>query len=92
MVWPLTREHRFIAPALFISYFEDYSYLCLLLIPGQLGERTYNPAVIWLAISESIFNYNMQSRLVSLRAQASSTLGLLFLSSWTTALDFQHYF
>lgn len=40
VVWPLTRERHFIAHAFFISYFEGYSYLCLLLIPRQLGERT----------------------------------------------------
>lgn len=52
---PLTRERCFIAHVFFISYFEGYSYLCLLLIPGQLGERIYNPAVIWLVFFKSIF-------------------------------------
>ena len=44
-----------IAPVLFVSSFEGYSYLCLFLKPEQLGERTYNPVVIWLVFLESIF-------------------------------------
>lgn len=40
---------------LFVSLFQGYSYLCLFLIPEQLGERTYNPGVIWLVFLESIF-------------------------------------
>lgn len=43
------------ARVLFISLFEGCSYLCLFLIPEQLGERTYNPVVIWLGFLESIF-------------------------------------
>lgn len=39
----------------FFFFFQGCSYLCLFLIPEQLGERTYNPAVIWLVFLESIF-------------------------------------
>lgn len=39
----------------FVLFFQGYSYLCLFLIPEQLGERTCNPAVIWLVFWESIF-------------------------------------
>lgn len=51
----LSRLHYYSCCSLGWFFFEGYSYLCLFLIPEQLGERTYNPAVIWLVFLESIF-------------------------------------
>lgn len=51
----LTGAHCMITHVLFVSSAGGYSYVCLFLIPEQLGERTYNPVVIWLVFLDSIF-------------------------------------
>ena len=71
------------------SFFEGYSYLCLFLIPEQLGERTYNPAVIWLVFLESIFKLNFQSPPTSFKAQEVLSV---FISPKVQVLDFEQDF